>query len=160
MPKSSANRKPVKPPRPRGAIHPLERKTMMVRRLVFSALLLAVAGCADENAGLVPVQGKVTYQGKPVPNGTINFMPDSGRSAYAEIKPDGTYSLLAIPAAHKVVVMALEDNSARLPEERSPTPPPIVPVKYTHIATTDLTAKVEDKGKEPNVIDFDLKDEK
>jgi len=128
-------------------------------RCLLIAVLLLLAGCRDENAGLVPVKGKVTYKGKPVPNGTINFMPDSGRSAYAEIKPDGSYSLMAIPATHKVVVMALQDNTNRLPEERSPTPPPIVPVKYTHIATTDLKAVVEDKGKEANTIDFELKDE-
>ena len=133
-------------------------RCVSVSLLVVGSLL--AAGCNDENAGLVPVKGKVTYKGKPVPNGTINFMPDAGRSAYGEIQPDGTYSLMAIPATHKVVVMALADTSNRLPEERSPLPAPIVPNKYTHISTTDLTAKVEDKGSKPNEFDFELKDEK
>jgi hypothetical protein len=124
-----------------------------------AAILLAlpvVAGCIDENAGMVPVKGKVTYRGKPVPNGTINFMPDEMRSAYAEIQPDGSYSLMAFPGTHKVVVMALEDMSDRLPEDRNPLPAPIVPTKYTHVTTTDLKAEVEDKE---NVIDFELKDD-
>jgi len=133
--------------------------TRCVSVILFLVGSLLVAGCNNENAGLVPVKGKVTYNGKPVPNGTINFMPDAGRSTYGEIQPDGTYSLMAIPATHKVVVMALNDTSNRLPEERSPLPAPIVPNKYTHITTTDLTAKVEDKGSKPNEIDFDLKDD-
>ena len=115
-----------------------------------------LAGCVNEDAGMVPVKGKVTYRGKPVPNGTINFIPDEQRTSYAEIQPDGTYSLLAFPGTHKVVVVAMQDQANRLPEDRSPLPPPIVPNKYTHITTTDLVAKVEDKE---NTIDFDLKDE-
>ena len=56
---------------------------------------------------------------------------------------------------HKVIVVAMRDQGNRLPEEKTPLPPPIVPVKYTSPATTTLTATVEDKE---NTIDFDLKD--
>jgi hypothetical protein len=56
---------------------------------------------------------------------------------------------------HQVVVVAMQDMASRLPEERSPLPPPIVPVKYTSPATSDLEVQVEDKE---NTIDLDLKD--
>ena len=123
--------------------------------LLMLPILAAVVGCLGEDAGMVTVKGKVTYKGKPVPNGTINFVPDTQRSSYTDIQPDGTYSLKAFPGTHKVFVIAQEDMSNRLPEDRNPTPASIVPNKYTHITTTDLVAKVEDKE---NTIDFDLKD--
>ena len=123
-------------------------------RMLIVLVLPVLLGCSSEDAGMVPVKGKVTYKGKPVPNGTINFVPDTERSSYADIQPDGTYSLKAFPGTHKVFVIAQEDTSNRLPEERNPTPASIVPNKYTHITTTDLVAKVKDKE---NTIDFELK---
>ena len=61
----------------------------------------------------------------------------------------------AVLGEHQVVIVAMVDQASRLPEERSPLPPPIVPVQYTRPATSDLKAQVENKE---NVIDFDLKD--
>jgi hypothetical protein len=135
-------------------------------RLVIAASLL-VAGCSGGADGLAIVKGKVTYNGKPVPNGTVNFIPTGGAipSATGEIQPDGSYSLQtflgsrpsegAVIGKHQVVVVAMQDMASRLPEERSPLPPPIVPVKYTSPATSDLEVQVEDKE---NTIDLDLKD--
>jgi hypothetical protein len=119
--------------------------------------LLVLAGCAGEDAGMVSVKGKVTYKGKGLPSGTINFVPDTARSSYAELQPDGTYEMKAFPGTHKVFIIAQEDMSNRLPEDRSPTPASIVPNKYTAQATTDLEAVVEE-GKD-NTFNFDLKDE-
>jgi hypothetical protein len=55
------------------------------------------------------------------------------------------------------VIVAMMDMGNALPEQRTPLPPPIVPVKYTSPATSDLTATVEDKE---NTINFDLVDGK
>lgn len=127
------------------------------------------AGCGGGNNGLAVVKGKITYKGKPVPSGTINFLPSDGNkpSATGEIQPDGSYSLKtfvanrpsdgAVVGEHKVVIVAMEDMGARLPEQRVALPPPIVPVKYTSPATTDLTATVADKE---NTINFELTDGK
>jgi hypothetical protein len=128
----------------------------------FAALVvLSLTGCGERRSGTAIVRGKVTLNGKPVPNGTVNFIPEMGPSATGEIQPDGSYTLTtykpgdgAVLGAHKVVIVAMADNAGMLPEARSPLPPPIVPVKYTSPATTDLTAQVEDKE---NTIDFDLK---
>jgi hypothetical protein len=137
--------------------------------VLFAALTIFVApGCNSGGEGLAVVKGKVTYKGKPVPNGTINFLPDDGNklSATGEIQPDGSYALQttqgtrpsdgAVIGKHKVVIVAMQDMASRLPEERIPLPPPIVPIKYTSPATSDLTAEVVDKE---NEINFDLKDE-
>jgi hypothetical protein len=129
-------------------------------------LLAAVvlAGCANNDGKTAVVHGKVTYKDRPVPNGTISFIPAEGRSATGEIQPDGSYTLStfrkgdgAILGQHKVVIVAMEDMSKRLPEARNPMPPSIVPLKYTSLATSDLRADVKD---EENTIDFKLADEK
>src|SRR5262249_5331682 len=103
---------------------------------------------------------KVTYNGKPVPNGTITFIPASGQAATGEIGPDGSYELKtfrrgdgAVAGEHKVVIVALEDTSGKLPEQRGGTPAARIPDKYTSVATTDLKAEVK---AEPNTIDFTL----
>ena len=137
----------------------------MLNRAAFAALFIgAFIGCGRDQSRTAIVRGKITYQGKPVPSGTISFIPTAGPTATGEIQPDGTYTLTtyktgdgAVTGKHSVVVVAMQDMSSRLPEDRSPMPEPIVPLKYTSIATTDLRAVVEDKE---NTIDFDLSDKK
>lgn len=125
---------------------------------------LVLAGCGSGRPETAVVRGKIIYKEKPVPNGTITFIPKAGPSATGEIQSDGTYTLTtfrpgdgAILGEHIVIIVAMQDMSNRLPEERNPLPPPIVPDKYTNIATTDLKAQVS-AGE--NVIDFKLEGEK
>lgn len=131
-----------------------------IRRLcLVLAVLVNAVGCSSSN--LVSVKGKVTYNDKPVTSGTISFLAEDKPAAYGDLQPDGTYALKtdkpgdgATPGAYKVIVVAMQDQAGLLPEQRSPLPAPTVPLKYTSLVTTDLTAEVE-KGKE-NVIDFNL----
>jgi hypothetical protein len=126
--------------------------------------LLWIVGCAQKT-GLptAPVVGKVTYRGKPVPTGTVMFTPEEGPAATGNIAPDGTYRLTtyreadgAVIGRHKVTITALQDMGNLLPEQRSPTPPPLVPVKYLSAETSGLTAEV--KPGVTNTIDFTLTD--
>jgi hypothetical protein len=124
--------------------------------------ILAFAGCGGPR--LATVKGTVTFNGKPVPNGTITFIHEGGSTATGEIQPDGSYVLGtnrrgdgAQPGNYKVVIVAMEEMSNRLPEDRNPLPPPIVPDKYTSAATTDLIAEVRPGD---NMIDFPLTGEK
>lgn len=128
-----------------------------------AGLGLLAAGCGGDKVKTYSVSGKVTYKGRAVPNGTVTFVPDpSGPPATGEIKPDGTYTLTtyssgdgAVAGRHKVVIVAMEDAGEKLPEERKPLPPPIVPAKYTSPATSPLTAEVKT---EDNTVNFELKD--
>lgn len=81
-------------------------------------LLLAggAGGCGSGDrpyvAPTLPVKGKVTYNGKPLTRGNINFQPvDIGREANGSIQPDGTFVLTtfkdgdgAVPGVHRVAV--------------------------------------------------------
>jgi hypothetical protein len=114
-----------------------------------ASVLLAV-GCADDRPRTAPVEGVVTYLGKPVPNGTVVFVPESGPSATGEIGPDGRYQLTtftkgdgAVPGPHRVMIAALDDMKDRLPEDRSPLPPPIIPTRYSDYRASGLTADVQ-----------------
>jgi hypothetical protein len=142
---------------------------LAIQRRHFVALLLGVAvvsltGCGNNKKKTNIVRGKVTFNGKEVPNGTITFFPENGPTASGEIQPDGSYTLTtfktgdgAIEGAYKVVIVAMQDQSNRLPEDRNPLPATIVPDKYTSIATTDLRAEV--KAGE-NTFDFNLEKDK
>ncbi len=121
--------------------------------------VLVCTGCSQSN--LVEVTGKVTYKGEPVSSGTISFVAADKPAAYGDLQSDGTYSLHttapgdgATPGAYRVMVVAMQDQGTLLPEQKSSLPPPTIPVKYTSLATTDLTANVEPNKK--NVIDFNL----
>ena len=129
--------------------------------VVLAAVVLVPSGCSHRPK-TAPVHGKVTYKGKPVPNGTVSFIPDGGTAATGEIGPDGSYALTtfrkgdgAILGKHKVVISALEAGNPG--EVAASLPAPIVPTKYMNLSTTDLRAEVKD---EDNTIDFDLQDPK
>lgn len=135
--------------------------TICCRGRSMSALVLLIVFMGCNASNLYPVQGMITYEGKPVPNGTVNFIPNSnGPTATGEIT-NGFYRLSthfsgdgAQPGTYRVIIVAMEDQAERLPEERSPLPAAIVPVRYTSLATSDLTATIDEKQ---NKIDFDLK---
>jgi hypothetical protein len=123
-----------------------------------------VLGCGDgEDAhpATVPVQGKVTYKGEPVPKGTITFQPDGGRPAVGEIQPDGTYQLStfgdkdgAIPGPHKVMIIANTGDPTKMPS--SPgyvVPKDLVPKKYADLKTSGLEITV---SKDKTAYNFDL----
>jgi hypothetical protein len=131
--------------------------------LLFVVVFLA-AGCAKKGGmETAPVSGKVTYRGKAVPTGTVMFVPTEGPAATGNIASDGTYKLEtytagdgAVIGTHKVTITALQDMAGALPEQRSPTPPPLVPAKYLSGETSGLVAEV--KPKTNNEVNFDLKD--
>jgi hypothetical protein len=126
-----------------------------------AAVLVLAAGCGDSNPKTVPVRGKVIYNGNPVTSGTVTFTPEAGGPpATGEIRSDGSFEMTtfksgdgAVPGKHKVFIVAMGSTAEQLPESRSPTPPPTIPMKYTHPATSPLTATVE--GTE-TTVNFEL----
>lgn len=129
---------------------------------LLSACLLLAAGCGGEGQKTAVVKGTVTFQGKAVTTGTVTFVPDAGGPpATGEIRPDGTFAMTtyksgdgAVLGKHKVFIVAMEDMSGKLPEERKPLPNPVIPIKYTSLATSPLTADVGDRE---NSVEFELK---
>jgi len=133
----------------------------IVLRTALVLVAVLMAGCSDGRAKTAPVRGKVMFNGKAVPNGTVLFIPQAGGPpATGEIQSDGTFTMTtysardgAVLGKHKVVIVAMQDNAGRMPEDRMPLPPPIIPSKYSSPATSTLSADVLDKD---NTVNFDL----
>jgi hypothetical protein len=147
-------------------VHALkELRVIVIRTLLWISLVAVLStGCTKKGAlETAPVSGKVTYRGKAVPTGTVMFVPDEGPAATGEIDSEGAYKLTtyaagdgAVIGTHKVTITALQDMKDALPEQRSPTPPPIVPAKYLSAETSGLVAEV--KAGTNNEVNFELQD--
>ena len=55
-------------------------------------LAASICGC-DSGITRVSIEGKVTYQGKPLGGGEVEFRPAAGPGCGADITPDGTPEL-------------------------------------------------------------------
>jgi hypothetical protein len=72
-------------------------------------LLAACAGCSSSTQGTI--SGKVTYQGKPVPAGTVVFVPQvQGGSFVARIR-DGQYKLENCPVGPAKIAVSTPANT-------------------------------------------------
>ncbi len=130
--------------------------------------LLPLAGCGDiSSLKRAVVVGEVKYQGKPINDGSIRFVPikDTGGPAAAAMIADGRYSVMAgggVPlGTHRVEIIGLRDK----PKIPSPPNPAVeefgggkqeyIPEKYNRKSTLEVT--IEAAGDGEVVQDFDLK---
>jgi hypothetical protein len=131
--------------------------------VVLSALGgVCLAGCGA--SPVVRVQGKVTVEGKPLPQGVVIFQPDPARNnssaqeARGAIRADGSYDLLTngrlgvMPGRYKVCVVAV---SKRPTPKGGWTVRPLIPPKYGNPATSGLEVEAG-PGKPAGAYDLAL----
>lgn len=99
-------------------------------------LLIAVAGCGSET---VSVTGTATYDGKPVTEGELQFVPaatggTAHKASAATIQPDGTFTLRT---------MGIDDGAYGGPHEVSYTAPPPRPQNETVSQSSGEPSKPE-----------------
>lgn len=126
---------------------------------------LAAVGCGSSGPEMARVTGKVTYNGQPVPLGTIAFQaldPEGGRNAIGMIQPDGTYTLHteqpgdgALLGDYQIGIVARDEPILDYIPAKPVPPKRLTPEKYENPQTSGLRAQVE-SGR--NVIDFELID--
>jgi hypothetical protein len=112
-------------------------------------------GCREARE-TTTVQGTVSYGGKALEHGIINFQKSGARPWGGGIASDGTYQFDVPPGDYQVRI----DAPAKVPDDwKEGDSPPSgarqAPEKYASYATSELTAKVEAQG-EPQTIDFEL----
>ncbi|NQV23785.1 MAG: carboxypeptidase regulatory-like domain-containing protein [Rhodopirellula sp.] len=150
--------------------------------LFAASLLLSIAGCggSETTVKLVLVKGLVNYNGKPLENAVVTFVPENGPVASGTTGADGRFLLTtggrpgAAPGSHNVSVLAPNESAdASTPKEMTPedmakiagTPEMTkiveasksrIPEKYSRSKDSGLTATVSENESENDFL-FDLK---
>jgi hypothetical protein len=121
---------------------------MRYSRMAWLGLLVFAAGCGS---GMGQVEGKVSFQGKPLTGAVVLFVPERGPAAAGTVKEDGSYRLLtrrpgdgAMIGRCKVAIFSPE-----------PTRPLPISKKYLDAETSGLLVEVKE-GR--NTIDFEIPD--
>ena len=140
--------------------------------LVALAMLAVLPACskAIKTEG---VTGVVTYNGEPLADATVKFIPTdaTGSQSYGKTNEKGEYKLQTLlgaadagttPGEYKVTVDCIttvetgnmiEENGEEKPETVAES---LIPAKYNNAETSGLTATVAPGD---NTINFDLSDE-
>ncbi|MBV9125200.1 MAG: hypothetical protein JO112_17730 [Planctomycetes bacterium] len=129
--------------------------------LRLGVLLLAglVGGCGG---GTGNVSGKVTFQGRPLPAGTILFYHGINGVASSDIKPDGTYRVSNVSVGTAKIEIQVPMNipfaGANLPgASAAPTLPvaraPAIPARYLDREKSGLSCTVT-RGNQTHDIDL------
>jgi hypothetical protein len=129
--------------------------------VALALLTLAAVGC-----GRGDVAGKVTYQGKPLVFGTVQFEASDKTIKQANIEQDGSYSIPGVPIGEAKVAVSSDNPQGGafqpLAREGMPPPPPppkvdgwfAIPPEYQDLSKPKLTYTVK-RGQ--NTYDIDLK---
>ncbi|MEI6239159.1 MAG: hypothetical protein WCR51_02100 [Planctomycetia bacterium] len=105
---------------------------------------LALLGCGKPVPnGMVRVHGSISYEGKRLPDGTINFEAADGKgSATARIQADGSFAAVMPPGAYRAMICS-QDGVITFDKNFKPIEPPSrIPKRYENLETSGLEFKV------------------
>jgi hypothetical protein len=133
------------------------------------SLSICMIGCGQPALTTIPVEGKVTWNGQPVPNGDIAFHPTQlveggvNRIGIGRLDAQGNYKISTVthgdglqPGEYSVVISSRGDGKPRLDPEGNAQSN--IPVIYGRIATTPLKATIAANASGPVKVDFPLKE--
>jgi hypothetical protein len=143
------------------------------------AFIISLSGCSPSGISVVPVSGKITFEGKPLEGARITFFPaePDGRQAGGLTEEDGTFMLMTqgaaksgcLPGNYRVTITKeiyvdargnpIQIDSGNYTGEsqamnQCPESKSMIPEKYGKADTSGLTVNVEKKGK--NTFAFEL----
>lgn len=123
---------------------------------LLALVVLGLSGCSDN--GLTKVSGTVSFDGTPVEEGSISFMPVDGKGVTAGgVIENGKYSAKVSPGEMAVQIYATKEVKKENPTqeeiERGITSDPVqyIPAQYNKESTLRIT--VSDSSRQH---DFDL----
>jgi len=118
---------------------------MTYRALVLSPLLAAscLFGCGgpSQPADRAPVAGTVTYNGSPLPAGTIGFQAADGITKTSAMIKDGQFKTDRAPLGELTVTVNTASVQAGNPAAYVP-----IPERYLDPKTSGLKATIDEKG--------------
>jgi hypothetical protein len=136
----------------------------------------SLSGCrAGDDLPREPISGTVTFEGQPIPSGSIQLVPQKTKGGIASggIIADGQFRVARddgpVPGTYQVMIFAADETQAASPVEppgpgagatpaakkqaRAKRAATLIPVRYN--LQSELTAEVKAGG--PNHYTFDLK---
>ena len=131
--------------------------------LLVLALVASSSGCSRPGRlPTAPVRGTVKLDGSPVTSGVVVFLPERGRAAKGEIRPDGSFVLGtygtsdgAIIGTHRVGIIARDGGPPSEADVIAGKKPSWnVPQRYTGPETSGLIIEV--RGGISNECDLSL----
>jgi hypothetical protein len=140
---------------------------MSVLRLFLLLVLMITLGCGDGRMKLptAPVEGTVTYRGKPLGAGRVIFVHDSGQAVATDLAAGGSFKLTAFQGKNRVAVQCfwvkqdapsmLKGSPGKGPAGKSPAATS-VPERYTEHTTSGLMFEVKPDAN--GKAEFALKD--
>jgi hypothetical protein len=150
----------------------IRRQTALLRSgkylapIVVPAILIAASGCANDQKPLAPVSGIVTFNGKPLANGSVSFQPIAppgsniaGKGSEAMCDENGHFQLQTIedkPGAvvgeHRVRIFGPKNRQIAPSDDSSSGGAEIIPRRYNFETTLTFTVPPEGTDK----ANFDL----
>ena len=139
-----------------------------VANLAMAAALLALGalnGCGSSGEPLVPVEGQVQFEGKPLTKGTVILFADADKKNDTKheprgvIGPDGRYKIVTHPddgapaGWYKVGVVVVQPSDPKNPYSE---PRSLIPVKFGKPAESKLFIEVR-KDAPPKSYDLELR---
>ena len=108
-------------------------------------VLVCLTGCRKESDGRsTRLKGRVTLDGKPIAEGTLNFLPEkAGQTPPASAQiADGYYDARAVPLGKvRVQIIATRETGRMIPGSSQPVPEvlSIIPPKYAQGISIEVT---------------------
>ncbi|QDT66518.1 carboxypeptidase regulatory-like domain-containing protein [Calycomorphotria hydatis] len=128
--------------------------------LIVSIISFLSCGCGSgtDFPPTAKVIGVLTFQGSPVVNANVMFIPASGRPASGTTDSEGKFKLStfvehdgALVGTHRVTVGKVAPYDPEKPYEERPS---LLPERYASVATTPLTFDVPIEGLNRLTIDL------
>lgn len=137
-----------------------------IGRVFVVGCVLSIAGCGGDGISIIPTEGTVTLDGKPLDKIMVEFWPESeGPRSFATTDDQGHFELTtddgkrmgAAPGSHKVVLKDMSiyndkflGRAAENQTNNSSGKKARISGKYSLPSTTNLVMVVE-KGKDNNL---------
>ena len=126
---------------------------------------IGLPGCGSSGESLLPVEGQVQFEGKPLTKGTVILFPDADKKNDSKqeprgaIGPDGRYKIVthpgdgAAPGWYKVGVIVVQPSDPKNPYSE---PRSLIPAKFGKPSESKLSLEVR-KDAPPKSYDLELK---
>jgi hypothetical protein len=114
-------------------------------------LLIGMAGCSRSH--VIPVEGVLTFKGKPVPNARLTFEPEHGRQSWCDTDEQGRFRIQydrhqegAVIGRHKVFIEVVASTDAQreaIMQGKQPPLPPEMKAFFNKYSVTNSKYTVE-----------------